>query len=1500
MMAMKPRTFRRVVLIGSLCAIVLVLGLGYFVVRPWQSKRQLEAMRSNGIAAYEDGNFVTAVVMLGRYRNNVESIDPDILLKLARARLKVQAADGGHVTVAINLYREYLRSVPDDTQAALELLPLMNVVGLHVEARALAEGLLKDRAADNLDVLRDLWSAMVRLQASKEELEPVYRAAFDHKQSEYIDMSVYFGFLESNGRADERDRLLSERIAKFPGRVDEQVYSFLLAGISLDDEAVTNADLINELCSIIGLDPNNAEWAQDAPSLSGSLSMEVSRMFNILRAYGLSTEVLMRSALNNLKDFRARMLVARRLYWGGDDTLLAGLRLNTEDGEPDPDVLGYRYLSALRRSDQAGMDQVKGEMNAVVLDWRAQAWKNFIEGEAAFRAGDMIVARVAAQKAADAYQSEPTFHLLMGDVHNKQGRFNEAVEHWSRSNELANTTGGMSRPTDWHGWTAPLIRVIDAYGAQRRLAEAGAYLSELGRIGQQDPRAGLKLLEVNSTLARMGELSDTLGAEFIERWTKNKDTVAPETRALLAPNVATILAAKGYRDEARDELLSAINYAVDQDKLLMDIVEVDARYKLGVADQAGIDMRSVSDNTPEGALRTANRIAQEQRSTDAGLRYIDGAMGSVPEQDRDAWNRVRVSYLDALNDSRADSGWDALLAANPKDVELHYLAAESNAFRKDPQRVAAMIDTITQLTQTSGKTPATRLRLAQANSFVSRVQNRTNRDRALEIVRSVVSTEPDNTKARNMLGQLLAMPPSPGLPENERYARDFQGAVDQYTALARQLSNRGAQNYLLVASDLAFEMGDNEQAVVILNELISRFSTDWRVLPSVAERFDNMGQLQRAAEIYAQVARNFSSPDVQLALADLQLRLGNTDAGLQNIVGLEDAESLTLEQAFRLAVLFSRAGEQTKSQEIARNGERVGLSPFDAKLLLARYARTHLSVDDQIDALRAATSLEPTNSLAWRELIQRLIELDRLTEARASYKLASQAIPNDQNIERLGTLSLGDTVTGDDLLQMPGIKDNPRLEQAVRQVNAYTQLSTDAPMDQREKQLADLIDNYPDIEAVQSYAVAQLSTLPIDPRVIADHAERALKNAKQNTRIMGIAGEAAVFSNQPERAIRMVQLWRANTLERSVVAESIIGRAMVQLGQFRQAVEVLDPFVDEAFQTPQVAVHREVLKAYSFAQIMDGVDPEVVAARIEPLMKEDQGVRNGIWLLLAADAIKDPATGAAWIEKASLAADFEVDDDRFACGQAWVRLSMRHKVWRQEYAQRAIDLLSPYIERPESNVLVMRLVSTAYAILARSKADQDLGSDDFARAVELQLRAADLDPGNLSLLLEAAQLCSEGALHDEARRIYERLLNEDLPEGDLKASLYNNLAMSILRKGVDTADRDQLLGYVTESTRMAPNVSTFWGTRGWVELAVMDPVTAEQSFRTLIGQSPESAEGWTGLVITLKQQGPDQAAAYESAMSKLRQIHASEPLEAELMQYLASSGLTETLSEPAP
>ncbi|MFG0244506.1 MAG: tetratricopeptide repeat protein [Phycisphaerales bacterium JB052] len=1479
-MPMKPRTFRRVVLLGSLGTIVLLIVFGYFVFRPWQSARKLNAMRTQGIVAYENGDFVEAVTLLGRYNRNAEDADPETLLMHARARAKVQVPDGGHVLAAVNSYREYLRRVPGDREAMRELLPLLNAWQMFVEARTLAEDLINKYDERDIEIYRELRYTLASLQVRDAELEPVLRTIYEHAESNFSDADLYYRFLIQHGRESEVDELLEARLAQFPERTDEQLLAF-----QRFSEGMSNEDVLNELSRLIGLNPETAEWDPDAPEINSSTAWQCSRIYNELLRPKLSLAVQVRSAKEN-GDFGSIVWASRRLYWSRDDETLLSLSFQTDSGEPDPDLIGYQILAAQRGGDEVRRDTLLEQLNSVVLDRRASAWLAFLDADEALREERIVDARIAMQRALEGYPAEPTFHLVMGDVQQSQGRFNEAVEEWLLANRLANTEIGREYRFDTMGWSTPLIQIVKAYAEQGRLIEALDYIDELERLG---PDGAIVVLQSKAELARRNELPRDSGQRFVENWNLRREEIPAEDRARLTPLVATILSSMGEREEARALLGEAFAVVDPRDPVMVELINVDLRYEYGISAEAGLEYETIGSRTPIGALGIAMQVAIEQGSTDAGLQIIESGLASSDDESRYNWEQVRAQFLDIRNDSRAKDAWDDLVRMNPDDVRLLYLAAESKAYGDDLGRVNELIDRIVELTETAGRTLPARLRLARAGAIVTGVgkHTRTNRNRAMEIVRSVVASEPGNVQARTMLGNLLALQPDPGLPENEQYEPDIQGAVDEYVTLSRQLNNDSAQRFLLQASDLAFKLGDDNQSKSLLREFMARFKDDLAAHPQVAQRFVNLGESDEAISIYRRVLRITGSPQVALSLADTLLAQGQLNSGKELLIETSKAEVLDQRSLLRLASLMARSGNQSEAEDIASNGEHYGLSSGEAHVVFASFARSYLTPEDQIAALREAVEVEPSYSRAWKMLIQRLIELGRREEALSAYQQASSMIDADDELARLGVLAQGTPGNAVDLLSLPGMGDSPRLRQAVELVDAYASLEPGVGIEKRTQMLEELIDLFPTIGPVQTYAVRELSSLPLNPMVLAQVGEKALKNVPGDATVMGITSDAYLRVSQPEHALRVINLWNANTLDSTLTAALLSARAHIQLEDFAKAESFLSPYVDEAMHSADLPASAELLNAYCTAKLRLGEDPQKTHERLAGLISEYRDIRIRVWLGLAVNTIQDAHVGAQWIREAEAVSE---EDDQQALGRAWVSLAFNHQAWVPEYAQNALGHLEPLIDGNEDPSLLMG-IARAHVILARSSDDSGVSSDHYGIAVSQMLRASRSEPSNIAPLLDAAVFAAEGGMYDQAKSIYQQIVDFNLPPVPLKAMVLNNLAMSYLRAGLDPVDASTVRAFVDEATVIMPEAAPYWGTRGWIELELNDLQAAEQAFKTAIQIDRSNAEGWVGLAIAYHQMGDARSTDLSDAVQRIRELAAQAPLEDELVQMLRQYGV---------
>lgn len=1488
---MKPRTFRRVVLLGSLGGIVLVLAFGYFVFRPWQNERQREAMREQGLAAYDAGDYLLAERLLGRYKNSTDDPSAEIFLKHARAREICEVTDGGHIAVAVDSYREYLRRVPDDVDAKMSLLPLMNDRQMFIEAESLANELINEHGVTDIEVLEELLLAMNLLERDEELIEPVLRAMYDHPDAQFNHVRDYLSYLSATGRGDESDELLDARAEANPDSIDVNI--LLLYRQALNEE-LDNQTARDEFSSLIGLDPSTLEWHDDAPELSASAAWFVSKVLNAIGEPVLSTLTQARVAAQT-GDLVNSVWAARRLYWASFDDRLNELRVETDNGELDPDVLGYQYLSAVRSGDEEGAASLEQQLRENKYDRRAPAWVAYIDGVRASEESDFVETRLQLNNAIEWYPAEPMFRLRMGDQHMSEQRFQEAIQEWEIANQIVNGNTNAQNRFENKVWADALIRIINAYSDQNRLVEASEYIDQLEWVGLFDFSIRAVVFNYKVLLAQRGEMPYTMGQEFVAKWIDEREGFNPRERFLFSPSVATIFASLGETEFAREEVRFGLDHADDDEismRVKQDLLTIDDIYRLGIADSKGLDTSTVAGRSTTAALRDATRLYEQTNNLQAGIDVIERARDNASSDDRASWDLVLIGFVDEYDPDRAVPMWNALLEESPNDIALLYKVIESRAIGRDLEQVDQLIERVVAITAAEGKTLPPRLRLARANAMVSDPEQitRTNRENALAIVRSVVAGDANYIKARNMLGRLLALPPSPGVPESERYTPDYAGAIEQYRTLARQIQGRRAYVYLIESFDLAFRrLDDRALARAILEEYLVRFGDDPSALPDAAIRFENLGDDEQAAALYEEIIEKSAAPAAMLSLAELRLKQGESGQARRLLQQASEEIELNAPNVLNLAGLYMRTGNQPEAELIAGSGERYGLSPAESRLVHAQFAELYLSPERELEILQSAIDTSPDSVIAWKQIIRRNIELGNLEQASELYAQAIQAVEEDVELQRLGVLTRGAPQTAEEMLNLPGVKDSPMQRRAIERVVAYDNLPASTNAQTRAEMLRELIEEFPQVPVVQSFAVDRLRVLQTDPGVIAQIADAALRNVPSDTGIMQIAGEAYLRSNQPDKAIQVVDLWRTNSLETTIIANAIRARALIQSDELEKAQSELEPFVEQAFRDSDQAISLEVLDAFSYIRLSLGEDPAVTADRLLPLIQENRDARTRIWLNLASSVVRDPDAAAEWIETAARYSD---EQDQLWIANSWVRLAQAHGSRAAEFAQNALAILQPLMTgQDDEAVQAYRVAASAHLAIARSTDDGSERTESYTRAVDRAVDAVDANPENILALLEAARYANEGDLHERTIELYQRVLDLNIGNDALNAMASNNLAMTMVRAERASANRDRVTELVQTSTRLQPNVGSYWGTRGWVELKLDLLSDARNSFNETIRLSPESAEGWVGLLIVTRKLGDEYAQESERAYERVRSIAESDGLGDELIRLLQEHGI---------
>ncbi len=1495
-MALKPRTFRRVILIGSLVSVMLILAFGYFVVRPWQRQRTVDSMLVEGMAAAQAGDHVTATTLIGRYISRTDEPDPEVLLAFSRSRVKYQSSDFGHIRVAIGTYRSYLAQVPDDVEVAKELLPLFNTARMFLDAKELAQTLRTQYHDTSLEVIREEIDARVGLDEEDPLIEQLLVMSVEHPDAQFRDLFRYIGWLANAGRRDEAKAFINARLESDPNSVDTKLAA-LWGRITGGDEL--NVELVDayagELCEVLGLDPQTKQWADEPTFLTTEMTIFVDKLFNGFRRPDLSLAVRLASA-RTIRDTDSMMWAARRLYWTGELEALAELGTVNVLGEPVPDVLGYQVLASRQADDEESESALRSELDAIELDFRAKAWSLLFEGLDLLEEDETVLARAKVKKALALYPVEPTFYLVSGDIFARHGRLDQARAQWVQAQEIVSELAGRI------GWLDPSIRMINAYAQAGRMSEVLDEVNQLIEIAPENPVSTMIWLRSYASLARNNELDRATTQSILLRFEGVRSALSAEQQAVISPQIATLYASIGQDEDAKAVLASAISASPDQ-QVLLDILEVDQRYGLGIAQSAGIDTDALVLSSPGRALRHALNIFAQTQEIEDGLAIIEEGARSTAEEDSYPWALARARYLDAVEspdgkDSQAAQAWMKLRDAHPDDIDLLYQIVESNAIGSDLGMVNELIDEIVEKTSTSGQTLPSRLRLARASAIMSSNADggppvKSMRDRALEIVRSVVASEPENVKARNMLGRLLAMKPSPTLSNpDDLFEPDIEGAIEQYVTISRQLKGRAAQQYLFEAIDLSFEYDDEDKARQYLVEFDSRFPNDFEVLPHVARRFENINDLDNAAAIYARIYQHAASAwqkmDAGLSLVNVYSAQNERRLVFALLEDLRNEPEIDADQLVDLASLHTRNGYKPEGDLLAKSGERYGLDPIEAKMVYARYAGAFVSGEAFETTLGEIVSLDPTNEQAWTLLIERLVREQRFDEAQEAVASAIAQIPESKGLRALSVLARGELESASVLFETGAIEPNAFVREAVDRVDEYMAAKGQGTVDEQITMLISMLDRFPDFSPIQRFALSELNSTGLNPAMIAQYADRAARQMPNDSLIMRIAGNAYLRASSPSDAMRIARLWRANVAGSPLEPDLIIAQAMVGLENYEEASNAIRPYVLGAIERPNEELNASVLHVYSHAQLMQGEDPQIVAARLEPLLEGENPLAKRVWLNLAMGSVPTHTQAAHWIE---VFTSHAAPEDMPAIANAWLAVIERFDDPLPEYAQAGIDLLEPIVESGPENPLYMGTLGRLYFELSQMTEDQTRQRDLLKQAAGIMEQAARVDPQNFAFLAQSALFETMAHNFPAAESKYRELLAQELPPGRFLATILNNLAMVIERQTKDTTQLTEALAMSTQATDISGDPS-FWGTRGWVALALSKFDEAEASFREAVNQDAMSFEGWAGLAIVQHKLGPSRADDAASSFRRVMELidAATSPISDDLLDRLKTQG----------
>lgn len=1471
-MGLRPKTARRLTLIGVFLSIVVFGGIAVLTVPKWQRGRQIESFKRDGLRAHQEGRHHVAVPLLNRHTKAVgeENAAPEVLLSLARSQAELEARRDNHINVAVSRFRAYLRLVPDDIGARRELLSLLVEGRRWDEAVDLAERINTDLtpgSEEEIQALRDEWAAQVRENPDSQRVGELETVLLGAEPPEFRDVWEIYRYRVSEQGFEPSIPILGAYSAAWPDELGASILKYIepIAVNPGDPETAYEnrplAEVVADITERLGLDSDTTTPGAVEITQEGLPGMLAGWFDNIGRA-DYAAEVLSQSLVGeHASENRNRL--ARRLYWGRAFDALFALDIPDDRRDSVIDAMGYQALAALTLEDDERANALQRELETVEYSFRAKSWLDVLNARRALTAQDLPAARSVATEAVERYENEPTFRLLLGEIQYRMGFPTEALREW----ELASLAAGS------YAWAEPVIRRISTLFENSRQLDARDLLNEYLENDRYAALLDMRQLSltVNASMFLQGLISEREAIEAAIAGETLRSQIPEDAKALLGLGeidlaLATIYGELGEPKEAA-RALSRVLETPDAAEYLAEIRSIDARYQLGLAASQGQPVLPESMDDPVAARQLAmayvgsasvdeqNDAAREQR-IDETLAWIDSNAARVDTASAPGWLGARARFLEELRPEEAESAWRAAVEAAPDDLKLLQDVVRSDVLGQDLAFVDATIDQIRVLTSSQGRTLPASLRLARAIAVFGPDPDRMKRDEAIGIVRSVVAAEPRNTEARLVLGNMLSAECSPThKAPDARFEPDLDSAIAQFQSIAGQIQGEGAVPYYFEIIDLANRTGDDDRALRAVRDALNVIGSDARGIEAIALAFRDSGDREASARILNAHFEQVAGPArvrAGLVLAETYAMLGEDAQAAVVLRSLADSSELSAEQVSEIAIRLTQNGAADRAEQLLADANGFGISERELNTIRATLLARFSSLQTATAGLDRIVQTDPENVEAWETLVYLLVDADDREAAGDRVEAALAANPGNESIQFLQAYVAGDFGSLADLVNLDSSAPEV-LRLALEEIDGFEQNRDSQTRVQQIETLRSLASRFSNIAPVQNYAMRERELLGEDMGVLVEDVVSAARAFPDQPTLLSVATRASLAVNRYEDALNFATRWRGFVEGSRLEPDLYAAEAVQGLGLDERAIDLVEPYLAGVLASPNQPLHTAALVIHGASSMRTGRASEV-RSLYGPLAASNPGFRAAVWITLGSRWAPDGQAAFEWLDTAE---QWGTDEIESALAQGWIDAAQRYEDRRAEMLQRALAAADLAIARNPSDAQVM--VLRAGALRGLSLVEPDAGSDWLARAEVAYVDADRIDPSNLNLLFQAARSAEDDERHADAERHYRELLERPEATGLFAAVIRNNIAMSIVRQGDDAISRISEAAAMIETALETQSVPAFFGTRGWVRLRAGDLDGAAGDFARHTQSNPENALSWAGRALS------DQGEARESA-----------------------------------
>lgn len=1379
-MAMRVKTRRRLLV---LLAVVMVAGLaagGLYGLRRWRLEAELLRSREAGLEALNKHDYPTALHQVGRYVQRHPQ-DAATLFAYAEAREKTPLQNGQHLLQAAQFYSRVLGLQPQYPEARHRLLELHLLMGHNTEAMETADTIL---ASDSKDVaaLRAKTVVLVRQRKFGEAL------AVAKQRNSLAPEDIQFQLLTL-----ETMRKAGLDQAKLLAYARDQQQAHPGDG---------RGELLQAVACLMGGDrAAGQEWLRKASARElreAELVLLTAELLDRCGMFPEAAKVLEQGAAAGDEKL-TRQLMLR--WWQCERWQDIAKYMGRQHGAAlaaDSELTAIYAVALLQLGNREAAEPLLNGLAARPDDAVAAAWYKLIPAMYGKELPTPPRRLQICQEAVSLVPASDAFGNFLAQAYAGMGEKVLALELWRKT--------ATSAPA----WSRPLIEMSHCLLEMGRIEDALGAAQEARRRDPENSEAAIVLAQAQARAlqgadaASRGKYLQSLDA--LER----KGTPVAE----LAPLRFEVLARAGSREEALEALNRALELdsPVAQESLLV-MAAISRRLGWGQEQKCYEVARRRYGQTPDLAYAQALDLQQQGRSA-KGLEMLLQAKAEGAANHALEWQLAEARYRELIGDGQAKAIWIALADREPESplAQWQVFAAKSLAGERE------LRDRILKRLESQIGPLGLTCRIARAQWLLEGKPDEQQIAQAAALLAEVTRTVPAYAEVREQLAACMEQLNNPN------------GAIEQL-AIAVEAAPTHHEATLRLAR-LLQRKGEIERARTYLDRVLQARELSRRAVMQAAGLLTDFGEPQRAIQLLETVRQGSpSSREVDLMLAGAYRQQGDaakTEALLIELLKEPDLPAVRLALDFYLSL-----GREQDAAKVLTLLD--GLADQDqAQVTRGDFWIRTGKADRALQAYQSAVAASSSNSLAWRALVLYHLNQGQVNEALRVAEQAAAKLPAEpmfklllQRRESLVELGQDETLRPLVAAFVRSPSDSSCVAEAMG-ILGRARKAGESPL-ATAAQIRPIADRNPQLLPLQMVLTRlYLSAGRLeDAATVATRTMQVLPRAAEPART---ASMALAASGRWDELLAVARRWRAYAPEQAISADVLIASAHIGMGQPRQALSQLEPYLPAAQQSPEQ--YAQVLTIWAEAKLLLG-QPDQVAEKLRPWARDGAAWR-GRWMGLANYRGVDQSLAARWLHEIAALVPADALEEQIHLAQAWQQLYRRSG--QQEYQQITRQLI-----------------------------------------VQLRQRVADHAAGVTGGQLQTvAGLCQgEGELQ-AAEALYRAALQKDK---ELVIAM-NNLAMLLARRDGDLAEAAKL---AADAVQTRPEIAAFQDTLGYVQAKRGQLEQALESLGKAVELEPGNCTYRINLAWTLLEHGQR-----EKALTELNQVETYQPGSLHLNQEVSS------------